>query len=154
MPRVNLVKHAARDYPEHGIQKGESYYWWKFRYGGKHMSKTFPKQSQLTQSSYLSSIYELREREFDGGFDDAESFLDEIKGDLEQIRDDCQGNLDNMPEGLQQGSTGELLQERIDKCDEVINELESVSIDEPDEGEEWDRDAFVDEIESILSELS
>ena len=36
MPRVHFVKKARKDYPSTGIQKGDSYYWWQFRYGGTH----------------------------------------------------------------------------------------------------------------------
>lgn len=49
MPRVHRQK-AAKDYPEHGIAKGDTYYRWAFRYGGKRKSKTYPRPSQLTQS--------------------------------------------------------------------------------------------------------
>ena len=38
MPRVHHVKSARKDNPV--AKKGESYYWWKFRYGGKRYSKT------------------------------------------------------------------------------------------------------------------
>jgi hypothetical protein len=56
MPRVHHVKKARKDNPV--AKRGESYYWWKFRYGGKHYSLTRPKASQLTQSPYLAIIYD------------------------------------------------------------------------------------------------
>jgi len=59
MPRVNHVKKARKDNPV--CKKGESYYWWKFRFGGKKYSLTYPKQSQLTQSPYLSVIYDCQD---------------------------------------------------------------------------------------------
>ena len=49
MPRVHFVRKAAKAHAG-GIEKGDSYYWWKFRYGGIRKSKTRPKRSQLTQS--------------------------------------------------------------------------------------------------------
>jgi len=61
MARANFVKAAAKDYPEQGIKKGDSYYWWKFRHGGKRYSKTMPKQSQLTQSEFLSGVWSVEE---------------------------------------------------------------------------------------------
>lgn len=60
MPRVHQVKKARKDNPV--CKRGESYYWWKFRNGGKHFSLTYPKQSQLTQSPYLSVIYECADQ--------------------------------------------------------------------------------------------
>jgi hypothetical protein len=59
VPKVNFVKAAAKD--NRVAKKGESYYWWKFRYGSKHMSKTPPRPSQLTQSDFLSRQMELEE---------------------------------------------------------------------------------------------
>lgn len=43
-----------------------------------------------------------------------------------------------MPEGLQQGDTGQLLQERIDGLDSLISELDGVDFTEPDEDENKD----------------
>ena len=41
-------------------------------------------------------------------------------------------SLDNMPESLQYAPTGELLQERIDACDNAMNEVDS-ACQEPDQ---------------------
>lgn len=60
MPRVHYVKKARKD--NGCVSKGESYYWWKFRYGSKCMSKKPPKASQLTQSEFLSTVYDINER--------------------------------------------------------------------------------------------
>lgn len=56
MARVFTAK-AAKDYPNHGIKKGDTYYYWTpgFR-GTKQMSKTPPKASQLTTSK-MSAAY-------------------------------------------------------------------------------------------------
>lgn len=155
MPRVNKVNKAAKDYPEYGILKGEPYFWWKFRYGGKRVSKTYPKASQLTQSEYLGRIYDLQERDIEGEtLEDLENLRDEIVQELEEIRDEQQEKLDNMPEGLQQGSTGELLQERYDTVDGVISELESIDFSED---EDADEDVVLedkaDEIRSAIENL-
>ena len=50
MPRVYTVNAARKDYPDDGISKGDTYYYWKFNYGSKVKSKTYPKRSQLTRS--------------------------------------------------------------------------------------------------------
>ncbi len=56
MARAHFVKKARKDNPAAGIKAGDSYYWWKFRRGGKHYSKTAPRPSQLTQSEYLRRL--------------------------------------------------------------------------------------------------
>lgn len=61
MASVTFVKKAMKDYPDHGIKKGESYYWWKFRFGGKHYSRTPPRQSQLTQSEFWGTVWGTQE---------------------------------------------------------------------------------------------
>ena len=43
--------------------------------------------------------------------------------------DECQESLDNMPEGLQEGDTGQMLQERIEACESAQSELESMDLD-------------------------
>lgn len=146
MARAKFVKKARRAVPEAGIEVGDSYYWWKFRFGGKHFSKTPPKPSQLTQSTYYSTIYELQEREFDR--EDPGSFIEDIKSELESLKDEIEGNLQNMPDGLQQGDTGQLLQERIDTLDQAITDLENIDVDlDDDELSEEEKEDKINEIE-------
>lgn len=131
MPKVTFVKSARKNNPV--AKKGESYYWWAFMQGGrggpKHFSKDRPKQSQLTQSEFWGAIYSLQEQhEQTPDFDDLESEIDEIKSELENIKDETQGKFDNMPQGLQDGDSGQLLQERVDTLESVIGDLDSVDI--------------------------
>lgn len=154
MPRVHFVKKARKDNPV--AKAGESYYWWAFRYGGKHFSKTYPKGSQLTQSAYLSSLLSISEGLAEhSGFDvesgtlaeaqsniasEISALAEEIADELQQALDECQASLDNMPEGLQEGEVGQLLQARIDACEEAISELQSI---DPDDFE-VDTDIYTD----------
>ena len=134
MPRVQHVKKARKDNPV--CKAGESYYWWKFRYGGKRFSLTRPRPSQLTQSAYFGGIRALGEQIEDTEVNDNDDFTslrDEVASELQTIGSECQENLDNMPESLQYSPTGELLQERIDACENASSEVESV--DEFDEEE-------------------
>jgi len=114
------------------IAKGEPYYWWQFKNGGKNISKTRPRNSQLTQSTYMSTLYQIMEQIEDASPSDVDelvSLVEDINLQVEDLRDTTQESLDNMPEGLQQGSTGELLQERIDALDSAISELEDIDTD-------------------------
>ncbi len=146
MPKVTFVKSARKDNPV--AKKGESYYWWAFMQGGrggpKRYSKERPKQSQLTQSDFWGAVYSLQEaNEKPPHFDDLESKIEEIKSDLGSIRDDTQDKYDNLPTGLQEGSSGELLQERIDAIENVINEMDgfdlSIEYGDAPEGETEDQ---------------
>lgn len=132
MPRVHFVKKARKDNPV--AKRGESYYWWKFRYGGKRYSRTRPRASQLTQSPYYGAVRALVEQIEDSNpedFDEFESLKEEVRDELENLRDEAQSSLDNMPEQLQYAPTGELLQERIDALENAESELDYI-IDEFD----------------------
>ncbi len=99
------------------------------RGGPKRYSKERPKQSQLTQSEFWGAVYGLQEQyETVPDFDDIESGIDEIKSELENIKDETQGKFDNMPQGLQDGDSGQLLQERVDALESVISDLDSVDV--------------------------
>jgi hypothetical protein len=136
MARVHFVKKARKDQKEAGIKKGDSYYWWEFKFAGKHVSKTPPRRSQLTQSSFLSQMYDIEDVEISGLTitSDFESDVQSIIDSLENLRSECEDKLSNMPEQLQSAPTGEMLQNRIDSVQEMIDELEGIDkeVDEED----------------------
>lgn len=153
MPRVTTVKAARKDIPHAGIKKGETYYWWKFRFGGKQYSKTYPKRSQLTRSSYLATLYDLsdtigkmHEQVYDA--DSLDSFKSDVISTLEDLKSDCENNLENMPDSLRESSaSGELLQERIDNLDNAISEFEDFDTDWDDEPTDEDlREEAINEL--------
>lgn len=129
MPKVHKVNRAGKDYPAIGVKKGEPYYWWEFRYGGKRMSKTPPRPSQLTQSK-MSGVYAAQEGLKDAlaaasDPDDITSAIDQAVGELEDVASEYEDSLSNMPDSLQQSSSGEAIQEKIDAIREYAGELES-----------------------------
>ena len=152
------------------INKGESYWTWSFMYGGTYYSKTQPKPSQLTSSEFLSTVYGIQE-EIDewnpSDVTDVEEFVDDIKNRLEELRDETQDKLDNMPYQLQDADTGQLLQERIEALENALNEfecLDELEYEEPtdedvkeriaeDEGIDTDIEGWEDEIsEEMVNE--
>lgn len=157
MPRVHHVKKARKDNP--AVKKGEPYYWWKFRHGGKRYSRTRPRPSQLTQSPYYSTVRSLVERiedESPTDYDDFQSLQEEIREEIENLGQECQENLDNMPDSLQYSPTGELLQERIDACENAQMEIESIEefeFDEEEVRQEFQDDADDNEEEVDEDEL-
>lgn len=152
MAKVHFVKKAAKDNPAAGIKKGESYYWWQLYKRPKQFSKTRPKPSQLTGSEYRQQVMEAIEalEAWEGVW--AESDRDDLVAELEGIRDTQQDRYDNMPEGLQQGDTGVLLEERINALEEWISELENLSfegLEELQEGDETPLDQALAAVPSV-----
>lgn len=146
MARAHFVKKARKDNPV--VKAGESYYWWKFRHSGKKYSKTRPRQSQLTQSEFMGTYYSLLEHMEDelpgiSHGPDFEAFVENLVGEILNLADETQDKLYNMPDQLQEGDTGQLMQERIDELESWISELEGITVDEQEEEmddgerEEW-----------------
>lgn len=152
MPKVHHVKKARRALPDHDIKVGDSYYWWANRAPGsrsgfKRFSKTPPRPSQTVGSPYMQAAYAIEE-----GLDDcinldpiltaedvnalAQSFT-EAAEEARSLGEETREKFDNMPEGLQQGDTGQLLEARADACEAVADELENAASEleswEPDE---------------------
>ena len=151
MPRVHHVKKARKD--NSAVKKGESYFWWKTRrtvgksfIGTKHRSKTRPKPSQLTSSEFMRQLLSLTEQLGDAcsGADvenpvaaaqELESSRDSVADELEALGDEQGEKRDNMPDGLRDGPTGEMLDERAEGCREMAEELRGVdcNIDDPED---------------------
>lgn len=143
---------ARKDYPEHGIAKGDVYYYAQIKTGprsSKVIRQKEPiKQSQLTSSEYLSRLYDIQERVAE--VSDLES-MREIAEELRELGQEQRDKFDNMPEGLQQGDTGQMLSDRADACESAADEIET-QIDG------WDEDSAKEEVlseaESNDEELS
>lgn len=157
MARIKHVK-AAKDYPAQGIAKGEMYYYTKIKTGPRSSrvmrSKTPFKRSQLTQSEYLSQLYDWEDSKAEiGSMEDAQQFADDIRA----LGEEQQEKLDNMPEGLQQGSTGEMLTERAEACESAAAEIEEIisewedakSTWESENGDEFDESEFLDRVREV-----
>lgn len=144
MPRVITVAKARKAQGQCGkcsakIKKGDPYRWWKFNFGSRHVRcmspACAPKASDLTRSEFYSRLYEIEEivssaldafRE-GGDASDAASALTDAAEQLRELGSECQEKHDNMPEGLQQGDTGQLLEERAGECDGKADELENAA---------------------------
>ena len=149
MPIVHTVKKARKTYRGTGIKKGDKYYWWKFRYGSKIKSKVYPKPSQLTQSEFLSTIYELTDRieAFSDGLNRADviSEIEDIASEIRSLGEEQEDKRSNMPDQLQDAPSGELLEQRAEECSTMADSLESI-----DTGA--DLDEIVGEAQSVTYE--
>ncbi|GAG11759.1 unnamed protein product [marine sediment metagenome] len=184
MPRVTHVKSARKDNPAHGIKKGDSYYWWAFRMGRtsiKKFSKTPPKPWELTQSAFWQEQLQLIDQietacgsaenalqSINMNFmDDLSNELEGVLNDIENLKDQAEESLYNLPEQLQDSH---MLNDRMndleswhDEMDSARDRLEELSplIDEynampdPVEGDDDDvvKEEKFTEIEDLLNDI-
>ena len=133
MPRVHFVLKARKDNPV--CKAGESYYWWKFRHGGKHRSLTSPKASQLTQSDKLSRSLAAGEAIGEYTITDvddlqaASDFLTERAGEIEEVFNEYRESVENMPENLQESPVAEECTEKADELENWQQEIEGAAGD-------------------------
>lgn len=167
MPKVHHIK-ANKDYPDEGIKKGEMYFKWSLKTGPRSgmtfRSKSHPRQSQLTTSDFWSTFYGISEQAEDliPSMDDVETERDNVVQELESLRDETQSRFDNMPDGLQQGETGQRLENRVSELESLIESINSVDCtcddgdeDQSEEEKEERRSDRAKEIwEEIVDELS
>lgn len=119
---------AAKDHPQFGIKKGDVHWYVKIKTGprtSREMRQKTPfKRSQLTQSEFLSALYDWEDSKADvGSHEDVQGLADTIR----EIGENERSKFDNMPEGLQQGDTGQLLEQRADACETAASELEEIA---------------------------
>lgn len=156
MARVFTAK-AAKDYPQHGIKKGETYYYWTpgFR-GVKQMSKTPPKASQLTTSK-MSEAYAAGE-DLEEALDNA-SCIEDITGAMEEAIDRIRsvaseyeeasqaetGNGNRVPNADEMEEKASSLNDWADSIESDKSDVESMTADEY-----ADMDTPVDDLPSEL----
>lgn len=121
------------------VKKGETYWQWGMMQGGRgvqHYSKTPPRRSQLTNSDFLGQIYDLEDTlDFSQAAspEDLEGIRDEIVQQLRDLGGEQIGKYDNMPDGLQQGDTGQLLEARAEACEAIADEFDQIDLDDYEE---------------------
>lgn len=153
MPRVTSVAKAQKTPGKCGrpgcgveIAKGDSYYWFKFRYGGKHVrcGKHFPRTSELTQSDKLSTAWAAVEAIDDAvaafgeiavksaddkdalkaGIETLKSDVESAKEEIEQVGQDYLDSKDNMPENFQDGDQAQDMEAKANSLEEFAQELD------------------------------
>lgn len=156
MPRLNYVKKARQDNPV--CKAGEDYYWWKPAFRPKQFSKTRPRRSQLTSSAFLGQLYDMQDDvSSPADIDQLEAWANDAADTIENMGAESQESLDAMPEHLQDSSSsGEMLQMRIDGCEQAVSELQSISFEfDKDEGmdeDEW-LEAKREEVDEAISNV-
>jgi hypothetical protein len=131
--RVYKVHKARKADKAYGIKKGDTYYWWKFRRGGKVKSKTYPKRSQLTRSSNLAALYDAVDAFQDslGSATCVQDVADACRTASEAVQEVSEGyqeSIDNILEYFTGGNpTSEEFEEKRDHLEGVASELENLA---------------------------
>jgi predicted DNA-binding protein (UPF0251 family) len=74
-------------------------------------------------------VYDIEDRIEEATADDSlQGLVEEVVQELGDLADECESNRENMPEGLQGGPTGELLQERADALRSAVDEFEALDL--------------------------
>ena len=139
------------------INIGDSYWKWCLYGGTPKYSKTKPRMSQLTSNWFKQQLYGLQEKldEWNPSEpDDVETFITDMREDIEALRDECQERLDSMPWQLQDSDSGQIIQERIDTLDNIINELDGVDVQFISELNREDDETEADFLERLSQEQS
>jgi hypothetical protein len=147
MPRVHFVAKARKDNPV--AKRGEPYFWWKFKTGGrggmKRYSVTRPRRSQLTQSEFLGALYDLQDDQLDN-CSNADDFR-QLASDIRALGEQQTEKRDAMPESLQDVGAGETLQERASGCEEWADAVDTIADNLPEEPSDLDDEAAMAEFE-------
>jgi hypothetical protein len=166
MPKVTKTT-ARKDSPKACPQAkaGQAYYWWRTRMKGAkngmtRCSLSYPKPSQLTMSDFWGAVYSLQEEiERAGPYDSVED-LEADRGtwadSARDIGSEQQDKLDNMPQQLQDGDTGQMIAERVEGCEDWATEIEAIDMPDRsnfDEGEDGDEE-FAQALEETVGEIA
>lgn len=124
------TKKAAKDYPEAGIKKGDTYYTWAFFRQRAIKSKTYPKRSQLTQDEGKATAYDA----FDSfsvtaemSAEDVAAAIRDVANSLNDAANSFQEKFDNILEGLQEGEVAQNIDANREACESAASELESLA---------------------------
>lgn len=153
--RVHLrTKSTAEKFKDHTfpcrkcaepIKAGQKFFTWKHNHAPasyQHQEHGGPKTSELCTGK-MSGVYaaiedaniavqEARNMNDASGL---KQVLEDCSSAVEDVRSEYESSLENMPESLQGGPTGEGIQEKIDGLQSFIDELESADCEYEEEPE-------------------
>lgn len=84
---------------------------------------------ETSGSSYIQTIGRLVEN-WRVEYADMNCAAEDIASELEDLKDELESNLENIPEQLQDGAAGTLLQERIEELEDCISALQDIVYDD------------------------
>lgn len=138
MPKIYTVRKARKPIPSAGVAVGDTYYYWFSRttvgqrfISHRHVSKTYPKPSQLTRSEFYRALLQTEESLTPpDNLVDLDTFADELESaadEMDTLADEQEEKRSNMPDALQDSETGTLLETRADSCRELAEALRTAA---------------------------
>jgi len=112
----------------------------------------------MTGSEFLSTMYAIEDGDMQGVSieaieDDAQSVIEGITGQLEELRDETEEKHENMPESLYDSPVGEMLQSRYDSVEEMLGELEDIDTEIEDGLSEEEKQERYEEIQQAIQDV-
>lgn len=166
MAKAFYVKKARKDNP--AVKAGEPYYWWSFRYGGKHYSATRPRPSQLTGNEKLSRALSLGEEIEDFSFaetDDPEALkaafqevcdqLNNIADQVDEVVSEYQDSAENIRESFSESPLADEFDESAAELENWAEEIrEAATSIEDMEIEEDELDSAIETAEAFIEPIA
>lgn len=136
MAKVQVIQKSRKEYKcnkcRQLIPVGSKYFKGEINFGSTiiRCAKCGLQSWEVTTSDYILSVGEIVYNWRDNYSLSDDDVVDQIADALEDVRNDQEERYENMPENLQSSPDGELLQERIDALDSVIDDLQSIDIEQ------------------------
>ncbi len=129
VPKVVHVKSAYKYNPKAKVKKGGEYWWWATTVKGKFIKRFFkkkPKRSQLTNSEFWRTVFQVREMVEESNPVTGEEF-NELRTSamdrLEEFNEVMLQKRDSLPDGFRRGKSGELFTERMEAISSVLADM-------------------------------
>lgn len=112
------------------IPKGSTYFRGEINFGPTiiRCASCGLKGYEVTTSDYVMRAGEIVE-DWSESYDASEEGIQDIIDAVNELRDELQDRLDNMPYQLQDADTGMMLQDRISCLEDAVSELENIDVD-------------------------
>ncbi len=157
MTKLHFVKKARKTKRGTPVKRGLPYYWFQFSRCPKQYSLTKPKRSAYaTRSEYLRTLMDLEDefndvlKEASSGqatLDETKASLEEMANEVAELRNDTADKLENVRDAFPNGSpTADLLEDRVEQCQTLKDELEAAASGIED-------DATEDDVASALEQV-
>lgn len=154
MPKIVKVNKARKDYPcsecNRYIHSGESY-WRGTPFRQKPIIRCVEcgiQPYEVSSSEYVKTVGRIAERWEQDYSVDAEAIIEVLR----ELSEDLTDKYENLPDGLQQSETGELIETRIENLEDVIQQLEGIDTEYEDVSQ-IPEDAIQEYVEAIKEAL-
>ena len=139
------------------VQKGDAYYHWSFRFGGRHVvhegCRGKLRRSATIASDKLGRLYDAQddaENDIDNAItgQDVAQALETCREQAEEVRDEYQESVDNLPEQFQDthpaAESRDSVESWVDELDRAARDIESEAQESEDNTES---DAYQDALD-------